>query len=532
MLPIESSTLLRIAIFSGFVGFVLFCGSYAVQVWLKRNKGNRPSASRATWIGAALVLFGLLGAGASWALNRFVDRSGVVDGSALFVVHARRDGNVRMTTSHDVGVRDVIAEFQPPATGAQLEVIDSQIGEAQARIAALRVRPLELDPVLLQRQEQARIGIAQQRQFEIDFARAHRELLKTRADAVARAETEHSQIANELAEARAAWQGLQPQRKLAAEQLARSVQLRKSGLTTVQMFEERSAAVLALNVMGRRLETTIGGLAARLALLREQEARAALVFAELLDIAQQNIAATANSLDELHRAYGELARQIGQDRLRASALQAHELDVAQRRVQTLNAERGRAVASQQVVAPFAGRVVYRHPSPGLAPDGAVVLAVSAGAGFAASIGMPASEIDDVAAAGTVMFALDHPVLKKYFPGVFRSADSTSVEPGRSVATFDAQLAQDAIGLLGLGREPVKVRLLWQPVLLETGYFRASLFVLVLGILLMTLDKLGGSLRLPTRRLAAHRGGHGAAVLGKPDDGGLHTAFADQREGKA
>jgi hypothetical protein len=170
--------------------------------------------------------------------------------------------------------------------------------------------------------------------------------------------------------------------------------------------------------------------------------------------------------------------------------------VAQRQVETLLAERARVVASHQIVAPFAGRVVYRAGSPGLAPGGAAIMALSAGTGFVANIVMPEGEIESLAGAGRVMFALDHPVLKKYFPGEFRAVEPTSYEPGRMVATFDAQLPQDAIGLLGIGREAVKVRLLWQPPLLDSGHFRTSLAVLLLGVLLMFSDHLRGLLRLP------------------------------------
>ena len=87
MIPVDSSTILRIVIFSAFVGFVLFCASYATQVWLKRNRGNRWVASWVFKVGMFLVICGLLGAGGSWVLNRFVDRSGIVDAGALFVVH-------------------------------------------------------------------------------------------------------------------------------------------------------------------------------------------------------------------------------------------------------------------------------------------------------------------------------------------------------------------------------------------------------------------------------------------------------------
>ena len=496
MLPIESSTLLRVVIFSAFVGFVLFCASYATHVWLKRNKGNRSAVSWVFKAGVVLVVAGLLGSGGSWALNRFVDRSGIVDGGALFVVHARRDGHVVMTPQHDVGQSDVIAEFHPPALGDQLKVIDSQIGEARARIDALHVRPVEIDPELLQKQEQLRAQTGQQLQFQVEFARARRDLERTRLDVTAHSEREGRQIANEIAAVRLALDGVQQQQGLASVRLARAQQLRKQGLVTMAMFEERSSAVLALALERQRLGTAIAGLMARLGLVEQQHERAALAFEEQRGELARKEADTRGSLDTLGEAQVVLGGQIEQDRTRAALRKAREIEVAQRQVVTLLAERGRAVAAHQIAAPFAGRVVYRNASPGLAAEGAAVLAVSTGSGFVASIAMPASEIDSVAGAGTVIFALDHPVLKKYFTGEFRAAETASFEPGRVVAAFDAQLPQDAIGLLGAGREPVKVRLMWQPPLLQANNIRTSLLLFAAGVLLMLLDRLRGTIRLP------------------------------------
>jgi len=503
MLPIESSSILRIVIFSAFVGFVLFCASYATHVWLKRNTGSSSAASSLFKVGAGFLVAGLLGAGGSWTLNRFVDRSGIVDGGALFVVHARRDGHVVMSPRQEVRKGDVIAQFHPPALEDQLKVIDSRIGEAEARVEALRVRPLEIDPVILQGQEQLRAQLGQQRQFQVEFARARREHDRMRLEATARRERELIQIANEIAAARASLEGLQPQQRMASGRLARANALRRQGLATVQVLDERSSAVLGLALERKRLDSMTAGLTARLALVTQQNGRATAEFDVQRADLERRADETSQHLGRLEHALAGLAGEMELDRTRAAMRQEHEIEVARRHVATLTAERNRAISAQQIVAPFAGRIVYRSASPGLAADGVAVLAVSTGLGFVANIAMPQSEIDSVAAAGTVTFALDHPVLKKYFPGAFRTAEPGSLEPGRTVAVFDAQLPQDAIALLGVGREPMKVRLLWQPPLLQSSHLRTSLLVLALGALLMVLDRLRGSVRLP--HLGQHEG---------------------------
>ncbi len=494
MLSVDSSSILRIAIFSGFVGFVLFCASYATQVWLRRNKGNLPGSSRAIRVGAILIVVGLLGVCASWALNHFADRNGIVDGGALFVVHARRDANITMTRGDEVAEHAVLAEYHPPTLGTQLQVIDSQIGEAGTRVEALRARPLEIDPALLQRQAQQRAQIAQQLQFQVEFDRAYRELGRSQIDAATRAERERMQLGNEISAARAALQGLQPQLLIAAGQLGRVNALRKHGFASGQLIDERTTAVLSLKQERARLETSITALLTRIALLDQQSVRESANFAEQLAIVTSNMDATRQSLTALAAGLADLAEQIDQDRLRARTRLDREVQVAQSQVATLTAERGRAVAAQQIIAPFAGRVVYRHTSPGLVPDGAPVLALSTGTGFEAKILIPESEVASIAGAGTVMFAMQHPVLKRYFQGNFRSAETAATDPGRVLAVFDVQLPQDAIGLLGSGRDVVKVNLLWRPWLLDDMRLRASLVLLVLGILTIVVDRLRATIK--------------------------------------
>lgn len=503
MLPVESSTILRLVIFSAFIGFVLFCGSYATQVWLRRNKGSRWAATWTFRAGAGLVAAGLLGVVGSWALNRFVDRSGVVDGGGLFVVHARHDGHVVMTQQQHVQKNDIVATFHPPAFDDQIRVIDSRIAEVRARADTLALRPLEIDPALLQKQERVRAQLAQQRQFQEEFDRARRDLDRGRIELATQLERERGQILGEIAAVQTALAGLVPQQAAAAGKLARANALKRQGLVTVQVMDERSAAVLALDLERGRLNTALKGLAARLSLVGEQQQRAAASFEAQRGELERKADTTALALGQLAQALEDAAGDVAQDTLRATARKERDMAVALRQVDTLMAERAKVIASHQIAAPFAGQVVYRAGSPGLTPDGTAIFALSAGAGFVANIVLPVGEIDSLAEAGTVMFALDHPVLKKYFPGEFRAVDPKSFEPGRLVATFDAQLPQDAIGLLGLGREPVKVRLLWQPPLLDSSHLRTSLAVLALGVLLMLLERLRGVGRLPF--FAYHRG---------------------------
>jgi hypothetical protein len=138
-------------------------------------------------------------------------------------------------------------------------------------------------------------------------------------------------------------------------------------------------------------------------------------------------------------------------------------------------------------------VVYRHPSPGLASDSTPVLAISSGSGFNARTWMTQAEVQEVAKAGEVQFALENAVLKKYFVGQFRKAEEVPYE-SRLLAHFDATLPIEAIAGLGTGGEPLKVKLLWRPPMLADTWFRSGLVVILLGLLMLCLSSITARVR--------------------------------------
>src|SRR5215208_5314539 len=143
MLAIEGQDLLRVALLAALVGFIAFCASYTLFMWRKRNQSHRGQTTRLVRVAHALSMFGCASLVGWWALNEFRGRSGIVGGSELFVVHARREGAVQhLTKAATVREGEILAEFLSPADQSRLASLDVQRAQARARREAGSVASL------------------------------------------------------------------------------------------------------------------------------------------------------------------------------------------------------------------------------------------------------------------------------------------------------------------------------------------------------------------------------------------------------
>ena len=113
----EGRDLLRIAIFGGVIGFAAFCASYSLLVWQKRNSRNDRHPSRIRRLSYLCIFFGAIGLLGTWAFGQLKKHDGIVDGSYLYLVHARQESAaLHLTPRDEVQVGEMIAEFASPAT--------------------------------------------------------------------------------------------------------------------------------------------------------------------------------------------------------------------------------------------------------------------------------------------------------------------------------------------------------------------------------------------------------------------------------
>jgi multidrug resistance efflux pump len=475
---IEANDVLRIAVISGLIGFGVFCASYSLSVWFKRNKSKPNRLAR---FGFLLLMLGIFGAVSNWAYMEFSRRSGIVGGQDLFVVHAKRNVTTdKLALEGHINEGERLVEFIPPSMEGQLAVIDSHIKQSEAKIQTLDLRALPVDALLLQRQAQLRTQIDQAKTFQFDLQKSRREVEKSQNDVRNQWTKELSQIDLQIATEREQVLTANQQLQIAKTASDRAAELRKSGVGTVNVLEEKSSNVLTQSLSLNKakasmlsLEKYKGAVDARYqASVKALEVQADSVANDLKNVGQ--------SLEILTTQLTQVEKAVVEDRQRARDATEREKDAARHELEALRAERVSTLAVTQVKAPFTGEVVYRHPAPGFAPENTPVMAVSKGSGFVARVWLPSNEVEKVKDAGKVQFALEQPTLSKFFVGEYRSVEEAPFEKERVIAHFDAKLPLDAITLLASAGNPVPVRLLWRPNLLENVAFLGSLGVATLG----------------------------------------------------
>lgn len=170
---IEASDVLRIAVISGLIGFGVFCVSFSMSVWFRRNRTRPNRAARFSFLAITLGVFGVVG---NWAYNEFSSRDGIVGGQDLFVVHAKRNVAIDNLARGRVEKGERLAEFLPPSLDGQLAVIDSHIKQAQSKIGFFDLRALPVDTTLAQRRIQLRQQIDQASSMALDVQKSRREV--------------------------------------------------------------------------------------------------------------------------------------------------------------------------------------------------------------------------------------------------------------------------------------------------------------------------------------------------------------------
>ncbi|MGH1573736.1 HlyD family efflux transporter periplasmic adaptor subunit [Methylobacterium sp. P31] len=420
----------------------------------------------------------------SWAQAEFADRSGIVGGADhLFVVRAPRDATVKMVAS-DLNVQkgEIIAEFAPPGIEKQLAIFDSRIAEGQSKLDGLKHRALPIEGALLQRQAQLRAQTDQNTSFLFDLQRALREVEREQMTARTTWAREKSQLVADIAASEKSIASYDQQIAIAQTSVARANELRERNIISAQLMEDRSTSALKLTLERDRAALNLSETRRRLADLEE---RYTGTFSKLG--AQQtriaaDIATVENTLLALAPRLREAEALLAQDTKRAEESLASERKAAEHHLNGLIAERDRTKAATEVTAPFSGRVVFRPNSPGLVSESSPILAIADSNGFQARVMMPASEIEDVARVGEVKFALDHPVLSRYFSGTFSKAEPAAHEPGRVIASFDVALPIETAMLLSSSPDAVRVRLKWAPPAWQNNGVRGSAILALIGLL--------------------------------------------------
>jgi hypothetical protein len=483
MLPVEGSDLLRIAVLSGMVGFACFCISYGVFVWRRRNSTNGRPSSRATKLAQALVLIGVVGIGLSWTTNEFQGRTGIAGGSDLFVVHSRQESASQQITSADtVKQGDVVAEFLSASDRTRLAAIDLQQAQARAKIRAIQSEVLQFDQALLAEQAHLRSALLQFKGFAFELRKSRLEIERDRADLLTTWTREDGKLLEEIALAQRELTTAKGHRELTRRALQRGQELAKQNDITQQTLDTRKADDLSADLQVQMQTNSIASLQERRTALNQRFQESDTAFTHQISELMNDSADTKASIDALDAQIGQINQKVSDDRGRAQASRAAEIEAVEYDITILSAERDRLTEAGQVRAPFAGRVVYRHPAPGLASENSPILAISVGTGFTAKVRLPSDEVDELAAQGQeVQLALENPILHRFFTGRYVRSEPVPFESSRVIAYFDCTLPPEIVSYLGGTADPVRVRLLWRPSLTRKLGFQISLLLLLASI---------------------------------------------------
>jgi hypothetical protein len=513
---------LRLTLLSGLVGFVVFCASYATIIWRKRNRPA--SANRLARFGLTLLVLGGIVAGGSWVATAFQDRSGIVSGDDIFVIHSRRDAGLSRVSREDfVEEGAILAEFVPSANEAELALLDNRIDEARSRLRGLELRTPAVDALLAQRRDQLQAQINQSRGFEFDLMRAAREFEKEEIALETVWTREQSQIESELADARLQVASLTEQIAIAEEARDRAVDLRARDLTPMQVLDERNNVLLSLRRDHDRADGVIYITERRLAALESRYSAALATLALQRMRLNEDLTREGENVAALRLELVKVEEAIQADQYRAGAAMREDMVAARHHLAALETDRRRAVEATQVRSPIAGRVIYRHSAPGLVSEGAPILAVSAGSGFVATVRLSEADAHAVAEAGSVRFTTSQPLLTRFFTGEYR--DQTPVSDGRDevLVRFSVNLPPDAIMMLAAsGTTAISAALQWRPPIIHNTSFRAALAAITIGLIILAWSSLG---RQPINGLAiAQRSGAALVPVGNSARRGRHGAI--------
>jgi hypothetical protein len=353
--------------------------------------------SRATPLAQVFAFLGCATTALSWAFNEFQGRSGIAGGSDVFVVDMRRESfTQKITSAVTVAQGEVVAEFLSPADRTRLAAIDLQISQARAKREATANKVLQSNEAFLQEQTHLHSELLQNTGLAFQLQHSRYEAEHERAAQTTAWTREESQLLEDLAQAERELASALGHREITQRALQRGKELQKQGDIARQQLDMRTSDDLSAELSVEKNKQAIASLRERRATLSQRfESNLASLDRQIsaLSVDQARMAARAEELDA---ALDKVRQELRADHDRAIVASQREVDAVDYDIAILAAEKARLTEIGQVRAPFAGKVVYRHPAPGLASANSPILAISAGTGFTAAIRLPRSELHELA----------------------------------------------------------------------------------------------------------------------------------------
>jgi hypothetical protein len=421
----------HIALAAAVVGWLVFVISHSFAVWKKRNADGDPHVSRSLlYIGLLLCAVALAG---GWLNRELTRRAGVILGTDFFVVraHAKTTPHLIQSDSIDDGAR--IANFEDPEADREEEQLRGEIQVLEDQIAITRLKPLVLDPEDIRLSEDAS-----------ESQRARLSQLGYGALEATQAASAQALNADDLVSA-----------KRAQSDAAKAQFVRTSALV--------QAGVISRDKLGTA------------------EAAAQTSAQELRE--RENLIQSAKAGSE-DVAYAE--SEIRRDGARAKAERTAELAALDARLSELRTSLLQLQGQRSVVAPFTGTVVYRHPTPALAEDGKVILAVAKGSGFLATVQLPTREASMLVPGQELRMKLKHSLVSEEVTGRLQSVQPVSEYSDRRDLLIECNLPSEQFAAFASGAIPVTLQ--WRPPLYSDRITQAGLAFSLLPMIVWLFKK--------------------------------------------
>jgi multidrug efflux pump subunit AcrA (membrane-fusion protein) len=474
--------LLRFMALSAIIGFIFFCGSYAILVWRKR-RSPAPGGSLIRRWSVSFIVLGLLGMAITVVVRETVRADGMVGGNNLYAVRASQGMRViDLAEEGPVTEGSVLARFTSPEALAELRK-----AELDRELLKKQKERLELDPAPLNRDLVNEHDLALMRMLQLRSTLANLLPSKVGAErdtAIKMIEQRDrlANIENELRVARG--ESSQASAKLGAarQQLEREQKLARQNTLSTNDLNDRQKEVRSLEAEIAKFDNSIAAIQEKqrqakesLGQLEKRAVEDGIQLGGELDRTIQELAAARLTTEEA-------AKKLADDKLIAPLRKQSiigELDTKLAQADALVAAKK---MSLEVIAPYDGMVVYRHSSPSTALNHGPVLVVSPREGLRFLFTLEDSQVESLRNAGPVVVELAETEnsVEQRFPATFLSATASTREPGKSLVSLECQVPPGTVAALAEGK-PIKARFSWRPPVLNLWPFPVSLFVFGLGM---------------------------------------------------
>jgi multidrug resistance efflux pump len=421
----DSVGALHVALAAAVVGWLVFCVSHSFAVWKKRNADGDSQSSRGLLYVGLLLCAAALGAG--WLNRELTRRAGVILGTDFFVVRAHAKTIPHLIQGNKIDDGATLATFEDPEREREEEELKGEIRIVEEEIAGTRLKPLVLDSELVRLSQDASDS-QRARLSQLGYG-----VLPTDGGTAFGQAPKDDELAAQREKSKAA-----------ETQLARTAALVQAGIVARNKLEPAEVAAKTADQE-----------------LRERE--------NLIQAAKAGSETAANSeaavLRDGERAKAERTAELAELDARLAELRTSLLQLHQQR---------------SVMAPFAGTVVYRHPSPALVGEGKVILALAKGPGFLATVQLPAREAAMLVPGQKLRMKLKHSLVSEEITGRLQSVQPVSGYPDRRDLLIECDLPPEQFSAFSAGMIPITLK--WRPPLYTDPVAQAGLVFALLPMI--------------------------------------------------